>query len=93
MKTDYQMKCCDLEEALRLSDIRKSYLEDQLEQARQCLSFKEAAKLIAENIKLRDAIINIDADLYHPGIHKGKSTWFLAREINELRRELSEGDK
>jgi len=27
---DYEMKCCELEEALRLSDIRKAQLEDYI---------------------------------------------------------------
>ena len=57
---DYQMKVCELEEALRLSDIRKDHmgieidrLKKELEQARQCLSFKESAKLITVNKELR----------------------------------------
>jgi len=57
---DYEMKVCELEEALRLSDIRKDHmgieidrLKKELEQARQCLSFKESAKLIAVNKELR----------------------------------------
>ena len=88
MKIDYQMKVCELEEALRLSDIRKGYLEDQLEQARQCLSFKESAKLIAENMKLRDCA-RLVLDDYEP--RKLTYGWHDVL-VNKIRKILIEVD-
>lgn len=55
-------------------------------------------ELLAINKKLRECVEFVKLDmkhtLYYSGIHKGKQTWFLARNINEKARNcLKEIDK